>query len=197
MRHTLSPAWKKRIAALLVATLPLGFVSAASAQPASTKASAMAKRVVLVSIPDRKLAILEGDQILATFPVAVGASVSPSPRGEFEIVTRLANPTYYHQGIVIPPGKGNPVGTRWLGLNLKGYGIHGTNAPRSVGHAASHGCIRLRNRDVERLYPMLHVGDVVEIRGQRDEQTLAIFGEPAQPILASLHGQTAAQAGGQ
>ena len=196
MKPSLSQAWKKRIAALLIAALPLGFVSAATAQPVATDASARAKRVVLVSIPDRKLAVLEGDQVIATFAVAVGASVSPSPRGEFEIVNRLANPTYYHEGIVIPPGKGNPVGTRWLGLSVKGYGIHGTNAPRSVGHAASHGCIRLRNRDVERLYPMLHVGDVVEIRGARDEQTMAIFGAPA-PILASVHAPTATQAGGQ
>lgn len=67
------------------------------------------------------------------------------------------------------------MGTRWLGLNVKGYGIHGTNAPQSVGHATSHGCIRLRNRDVEKLYAMLRVGDVVKIRGERDEEIAALF----------------------
>jgi lipoprotein-anchoring transpeptidase ErfK/SrfK len=76
---------------------------------------------------------------------------------------------------VIPAGKDNPVGTRWLGLSQKGYGIHGTNAPKSVGHAASHGCIRLRNRDVERLFTMLQVGDVVQIRGERDDEIAQIF----------------------
>ena len=55
-------------------------------------------RVVLVSIPDRKLAVLEGGNVVATFPVAVGAAWSPSPTGEFQIVSRVANPTYYHRG---------------------------------------------------------------------------------------------------
>jgi len=132
--------------------------------------------VVLVSIPDRKLAVLEDGNVLAYFPVAVGSAVSPSPTGEFEIVNRVANPAYYHEGVVMPAGGDNPVGTRWIGLNVKGYGIHGTNAPRSVGHATSHGCIRLRNRDVERLFAMLRVGDVVEIRSERDEEIGQVFG---------------------
>ena len=134
------------------------------------------KRLVLVSIPDRKLAVLENGEVIARFDVSVGAAVSPSPRGEFEIVSRVANPTYYHEGVVIPAGKGNPVGTRWLGLNEKGYGIHGTNAPSSIGRAASHGCIRLRNHDMEKLFTMLRVGDAVEIRGERDEEIAEIFG---------------------
>jgi L,D-transpeptidase ErfK/SrfK len=132
--------------------------------------------MVLVSIPDRRLAVLESGKVLAYFTVAVGASVSPSPTGEFEIVSRVANPTYYHEGTVMPPGPDNPVGTRWMGLNVKGYGIHGTNASRSVGHATSNGCIRLRNRDVEKLYSMLRVGDVVQIRGDRDDEVAAVFG---------------------
>jgi lipoprotein-anchoring transpeptidase ErfK/SrfK len=137
------------------------------------------RRVVLVSIPDRKLAVIENGNVLATFPIAVGAAVSPSPTGEFQIVSRVANPTYYHRGSVVPSGKDNPVGTRWLGLSQPRYGIHGTNAPRSIGHAASHGCIRLRNRDMERLFTMLRVGDSVEIRGERDEQVAEVFGSAA------------------
>src|SRR6478736_8491802 len=108
-------------------------------------------RVVLVSLVDRQLAVIEDGVVIATFPVAVGADVTPSPTGEFKVVNRVQNPTYYHPGTVIPAGKNNPLGTRWLGLSQKGYGIHGTNAPKSIGHAASHGCIRLRNRDVEKL----------------------------------------------
>jgi lipoprotein-anchoring transpeptidase ErfK/SrfK len=138
------------------------------------------QRVVMVSLADRRLAVLENGKVLAYFPVAVGAEVSPSPTGEFEIVSRVANPTYYHDGVMMAAGSGNPVGTRWMGLNVKGYGIHGTNAPRSVGHASSHGCIRLRNRDVEKLYAMVRVGDVVEIRGERDEEIAAVFGDEAE-----------------
>ena len=129
-----------------------------------------------MSIPDRKLALLQDGVVLMVFPIAVGADASPSPTGQFQIVTRLANPTYYHPGIVIPPGLDNPIGTRWLGLNTKGYGIHGTNVPRSIGEAASHGCIRMRNWDIEQLFRMVKLGDKVEIRGERDEQIAKIFG---------------------
>ena len=153
-------------------------------------------RVVLVSLVDRKLAVVDNGVVIATFQVAVGAKVSPSPTGEFTIVSRVINPTYYHRGTVIPAGKDNPVGTRWVGLTLKGYGIHGTNAPGSIGRAASHGCIRLRNRDMERLFTMLRVGDTVQIRGERDEQVARVFGEPSdQTVVASA--QDAGQSSGQ
>jgi len=156
----------------------------------------LAKRTVLVSIPDRKLAVMDAGTVIATFPVAVGAASSPSPTGEFQIVNRVSNPTYYHSGKVIPAGKDNPLGTRWIGLSQKGYGIHGTNTPRSVGHAASHGCIRLRNRDAEKLFAMLQVGDVVEIRGERDEQIAQIFGSGGDETTVAA-AQGPAQAGGQ
>ncbi|HEV2729899.1 MAG TPA: L,D-transpeptidase, partial [Terriglobales bacterium] len=65
---------------------------------------------------------------------------------------------------------------RWLGLNRNGYGIHGTNEPTSVGKAASHGCIRLRNRDMEQLFRMVSVGDTVQIRAERDDEVAQIFG---------------------
>jgi lipoprotein-anchoring transpeptidase ErfK/SrfK len=148
----------------------------AVAQDPTTAAPPRTTRVVVVSIADRKLAVTEGGNVLAQFQIAVGARVSPSPRGEFTIVTRVANPSYYHGGTVIPTGKDNPVGTRWIGLSKKGYGIHGTNAPGSIGHAASHGCIRLRNRDMEQLFTMLQVGDLVQIHGERDEEVAQIFG---------------------
>src|SRR5208283_2854569 len=141
--------WSKGRTTTKRALLAVLAISLAIPACAQTSGSDLAKRVVLVSLPDRKLAVMEGDDVIATFPIAVGADVSPSPTGEFQIVSRVSNPTYYHPGKVIPTGKDNPLGTRWLGLSQSGYGIHGTNAPKSVGHAASHGCIRLRNRDME------------------------------------------------
>lgn len=147
-------------------------------QKTNTRAqiSPSSRRQILVSIPERKLAVVQDGIVLRTFFVAVGAAVSPSPTGEFEIITRVTNPTYYHPGVVIPAGNDSPIGTRWIGLNRKGYGIHGTNEPRSIGHASSHGCIRLRNRDMEQLFAMVEVGDSVDIRGVDDEFTAAIFG---------------------
>jgi lipoprotein-anchoring transpeptidase ErfK/SrfK len=163
----------------ILALVNLALVAPSSAQTVKLTAVDGADRhtrVVLISIPDRKLAVIEDGEVIATFPVAVGAAASPSPTGDFQIVNRISNPTYYRPGTVIPSGKDNPVGTRWVGLSQKGYGIHGTNAPRSVGYAASHGCIRLRNRDVERLFAMVRTGDLVRIRGQRDEQVAEVFG---------------------
>jgi hypothetical protein len=134
-------------------------------------------RRMVVSIPDRKLALLEDGRLVKVYPVAVGAEVSPSPSGEFQIVQRLENPTYYRPGVVIGPGPDNPLGTRWMGLDLKGFGIHGTNQPTSVGKNASHGCIRLRNRDIEDLFARVRVGDRVSLLTQHKEELTRIFGE--------------------
>lgn len=163
---------------IVALALPL---SAQTAKPAAERPN----RTVLVSVADRKLAVIEDGNVIATFPVAVGAAASPSPMGKFQIVNRVENPTYYRPGTVIASGKDNPVGTRWIGLNQKGYGIHGTNVPTSVGHAVSHGCIRLRNRDVEKLFTMLRVGDAVEIHGERDPQVAQVFGSGADDMTVA------------
>jgi hypothetical protein len=179
------------LGATVVAALP------AAAQTMKGVDSGRVERLVLVSIQDRKLAVLENGTVVAGFSISVGAEDSPSPTGEFKIVNRVSNPAYYHEGVVIPAGRGNPVGTRWIGLSEKGYGIHGTNAPRSIGRAASHGCIRLRNRDMEKLFGMLRVGDVVEIRDERDGQIAKIFGGTAddETVAAAVAGSL--QAGGE
>lgn len=165
-------------ARLSTAAIATGFLVCAA--PASAAADARADapsvtRRVVVSIPDRKLALLENDQVISIYSVAVGAPVSPSPVGTFTIVTRVTNPTYYRPGKVIGPGASNPIGTRWIGLSLKGFGIHGTDEPRSIGFAKSHGCIRLRNRDVEELFERLRAGDVVELHAERTAELARFF----------------------
>jgi hypothetical protein len=142
------------------------------------------QRVLVLSIPDRKLAVTEGNRVLKVYDVAVGKPSTPSPTGELKIINKLVDPTYHHQGKVVPPGKSNPLGNRWMGLSAKGYGIHGTNAQSSVGKAASHGCIRMRKHDVEELFTMVGVGDVVVIHGERDRQVAEIFAGPA--VVAGL-----------
>jgi lipoprotein-anchoring transpeptidase ErfK/SrfK len=148
---------------------------AAAEALAQDKASKPARRIV-VSLPDRKLAVMEAGRVVKIFPTAVGAPKSPSPAGSYTIVLRLANPTWYGKGKIVPPGKSCPIGTRWLGLSVKGYGIHGTNNPASIGHNASHGCIRLRNRDIEELFDMVSLGDEVELIRERTVETAEIFG---------------------
>jgi len=132
-------------------------------------------RFIVISIPDRQLALVDNGQVVRTFPVAVGKDSTPSPNGDFTVVNRTENPTYYHKGKVVKPGKGNPLGNRWMGLSQKGYGIHGTNVPSSIGKAASHGCFRMAKTDVEELFKLVRVGDAVIVRSEHDELVAQVF----------------------
>jgi lipoprotein-anchoring transpeptidase ErfK/SrfK len=145
------------------------------------------ERRIVVSIPDRKLALIQNGQVVKIYSTAVGARTSPTPSGSYTIVQLVPNPTWYGpEGKVVGPGKDNPVGTRWMGLSRKGYGIHGTNQPSSIGRRASHGCVRMRNRDVEDLFARVAVGDAVELRGERDAELARIFGAPEAPAVNTL-----------
>lgn len=156
------------VAALLAAATPHAGAEERAAEPT---------RRIVVSIPDRKLALIENDAIVRVYEVAVGAPESPSPVGTFNVVTRVSNPTYYKPGTVIAAGPANPIGTRWIGLSVKGFGIHGTDNPNSIGHARSHGCIRLRNKDVEHLFARVRAGDIVELHGERTPELAELFSE--------------------
>lgn len=157
---------------------------AAAQQPApdAQVQAAARRRVIVVSLEDHKLALVEDGKVKKIYSVAVGKPSTPSPVGTFTIARRVMNPTYSHDGRVVPPGPNNPVGTRWMGLSIPGYGIHGTNVPSSIGKAASHGCIRMARKDLEELYPMVQVGDTVELIGERNEETAELFGDG--PMLA-------------
>ncbi len=159
------------------------------------------QRALIVSIPDRKIVLLENGVVTRVYPVAVGKPSTPSPAGSFSIVRRVSDPTYSHNGRLVAPGPKNPVGSRWMGLSAKGYGIHGTNEPNSIGKAASHGCIRMGKADIEDLFTRVQVGDAVEIHAQRDGAvTMALGGPITLPPVAMpapavlLAGNTAAPA---
>jgi lipoprotein-anchoring transpeptidase ErfK/SrfK len=163
--------------ALVIAMATAGALTARAEAADAPRATGSVRRIV-VSIPDRKLAVLDdADTVLTVFSVAVGAPATPSPTGTFTIANRIPNPTYYKPGKVIGPGTANPLGTRWIGLSEKGYGIHGTDSPRSIGFAKSHGCIRLRNQDVERLFELVRPGDVVELHADRSPEIAQLFTE--------------------
>ncbi len=136
-------------------------------------------RRLIVNIPARKIALVEDGKVLKVYPVAVGKKSTPSPSGAFHIASHVVNPTYTHEGKVVGPGPSNPVGTRWMSLGFKGYGVHGTNHPESVGRAASHGCIRLRNHDVEELFELVRVGDEVDLIAEPTPEEASLFNEVA------------------
>jgi lipoprotein-anchoring transpeptidase ErfK/SrfK len=164
--------WMTGMMMMVVGTLTSVPVTATEA---ATAVATPTPRRIIVSIPDRRLLVVENGEVLAAFPVAVGAPATPSPAGTFTVISRVTRPTYYRPGKTIAAGAANPVGTRWIGLSLKGYGIHGTNQPGSIGRAKSHGCIRLRNADVERLFEQVRAGDSVELLAERTPEIAQLF----------------------
>ena len=148
-------------------------------------------RRIIVTISERKLALVKDGRVVRVYPVAVGVSASPSPTGRFTIVSRVKSPTWYHPGKVVGPGEANPLSTRWMGLSRHGYGIHGTNAPESIGHAASHGCIRMRTRDAEELFELVRAGDSVEITRDRPAGELALALDGSRALATKSTGPSA------
>lgn len=161
------------------AALAAAATFAAQGQQQAPAPAAQPVRVVVVSLQDRKLALVEDGEVKKIYTVAVGKPSTPSPEGTFTIKRCVANPTYHHGDRTVAPGPMNPVGSRWMGLSKAGYGIHGTNESRSIGKAVSHGCIRMAKVDLEEFYALVSVGDQVQIIGQPNEQTARIFAAPS------------------
>ncbi|MCM8826956.1 MAG: L,D-transpeptidase family protein [Candidatus Omnitrophica bacterium] len=101
--------------------------------------------------------------VLKTYIVSTGKDNS-TPIGTFKIVNKLENPTWFKTGAVVPPGSpDNILGTRWMGLNIIGYGIHGSKDENEIGKQVTQGCVRMYNKDVEELYDIIPLGTEVEI----------------------------------
>ena len=118
---------------------------------------------ILIDKSDNTLTVKNGEQIVKIYPVSSGQD-NASPEGEFTITSKMENPVWFHKGEIVPPGtQKNFLGTRWLGFNLPQYGIHGTVQPQFIGRSVSHGCIRMRNEDVEELFTYTPIGTKVNI----------------------------------
>jgi len=147
---------------------------APSGSPGENKPAA-ANVAIKVDTKTNTLEVHDGEKIIATYPVTVGSSKIASPIGEWKVRRITKMPTFRYDKEMLQhgqrsgnfhllaPGPRNPVGVMWIALNKKGIGIHGTNEPDSIGHAASHGCIRLANWDVVRLATKIKSGDSVSI----------------------------------
>jgi len=110
---------------------------------------------ITINLAKRLLEVYSDEELFKKYRIAVGKSGTPSPIGEWQVVWKDYN-------------WGTGFGTRWMGLNVPWgvYGIHGTNKPWSIGQFASHGCIRMRNKDVEELFEWVPVGTPVRIEGR-------------------------------
>jgi hypothetical protein len=119
---------------------------------------------IVINVPAKRLSLVEGGTLVRAYPIAVGRPWTPTPRGQYRILQKTKDPTWAPRGRkAVPPGPGNPLGRRWMGISPDGYGIHATNEPGSIGLARSHGCIRMRGEDAEDLFDRVVVGTPVEI----------------------------------
>jgi lipoprotein-anchoring transpeptidase ErfK/SrfK len=126
--------------------------------------------VIVIRRGVNQLRYYQGTKLVRTFGVATGQSIYPTPTGTFEIVDKQLNPWWIPPDSAwaagekpIPPGPGNPLGTRWMGLSAPGVGIHGTPDDASIGYSASHGCIRMHIPDAEWVFHHVDLGTPVVI----------------------------------
>jgi len=128
-------------------------------------------KVIVINRSLNRLYLFAATKLVRAFPVATGQSIYPTPPGRWHIVVKWKNPWWYPptqdswaRGLKpVPPGPSNPLGTRWMGLDAPGVGIHGTDEPTSIGYSASHGCIRMQVPDAEWLFDHVDVGTTVYI----------------------------------
>jgi lipoprotein-anchoring transpeptidase ErfK/SrfK len=126
--------------------------------------------VIVIRRNSNKLFLYNGVHYRRLFMVATGQHQYPTPLGRFSIIVKWKNPWWYPPDspwasgqAPIPPGSGNPLGTRWMGLSAPGVGIHGTPSDGSIGYSVSHGCIRMHISQAEWLFNNVEVGTTVFI----------------------------------
>lgn len=118
---------------------------------------------VIVDKSQNTLTLKQGEEVLKVYRCATGSG-GITPAGNFHIVNRIVDPPWYSPQGVIPQGDPrNILGSRWLGFDVPGYGIHGTTDPTSIGKSVTQGCIRLANSDVEEIFTFLPEGTPVTI----------------------------------
>ncbi|MUG93103.1 L,D-transpeptidase family protein [Scytonema sp. UIC 10036] len=122
-----------------------------------------------INLRQRQVTVYQGKNLIKSYPVAVGRRGWETPVGNFRVRDMLVNPTWIHPktGKAIPGGDAkNPLGNYWIGFWTNGkdwVGFHGTPNPESVGTAASHGCIRMYNQDIEELFKLVNIGTPVTV----------------------------------
>ena len=138
---------------------------------------------ILINLREFALILERPGQEPLSWSIASGSPAHPTPTGSFVIAEKVLNPTWLppksdwaKDAEPIPPGPDNPLGTRWLGFDRGGVGIHGTNAPWSVGSASSHGCMRMVTPQVEKLFELVDIGTpVIVYSGYESDPTLSHY----------------------
>lgn len=120
---------------------------------------------ILINLAEYRLYYIwkEGGQLrVRIYPIGIGREGWSTPVGKFHVHSVVKDPVWMvpksiqaerpDQPVAVPPGPDNPLGGYWIGLSIKGYGIHGTTKPLGVGRNVSHGCIRLYPHDIKDLF---------------------------------------------
>ena len=144
---------------------------AVSAKPLAPKVTEKSiGPVIVIRRGSNRLTLYNGQRPVRQFAVATGQTIYPTPLGRFQIVVKWKNPWWYPPADPwakgekpTPPGPGNPLGTRWMGISSPGVGIHGTPEDGSIGYSLSHGCIRMHIPQAEWLFNHVDVGTPVYI----------------------------------
>lgn len=144
---------------------------------------------LIINLPSRTIGLYSQDICLKEYPVAIGKPSTPTPLGSFNVFYKEVNPTWYPVpgGDFVPSGPENPLGYRWMGF-FTTYGIHGTNAPWSIGEAVSNGCVRMQEADVEELFELVPIGTPVYITYDRCKVRLDANGEVSVGIYPDVYG---------
>jgi lipoprotein-anchoring transpeptidase ErfK/SrfK len=123
---------------------------------------------LVLKLGQRQVYVYRGEKVLAKYPVAIGRPSAPTPTGSFQVFEMVVNPAWQSPwtGEVEAPGPDGSLGLRWIGFTrLSGgvIGFHGTPNVASIGRAVSHGCVRMRNEDVVKLFAQIKVGTPVRV----------------------------------
>jgi lipoprotein-anchoring transpeptidase ErfK/SrfK len=118
---------------------------------------------IVVDKSQNTLTLKSEEEVVKIYPVSTGKD-NITPVGTFKILSKIINPPWFSGGKVILPGDPkNILGSRWMGLTAKSYGIHGTTDDASIGSQCTQGCVRMHNKDVEELYDIVPIGTEVTI----------------------------------
>jgi lipoprotein-anchoring transpeptidase ErfK/SrfK len=128
--------------------------------------SSMQQVRLVVRLRKRRVDVYKNRVLQISYPVAVGQPGWETPKGKFQVIEMQKNPGWTHPLTqkVVPPGRDNPLGERWIAFWTDGnnyIGFHGTPDRRSIGKAASHGCVRMYNEHVRELYQLVKPGTPV------------------------------------
>lgn len=123
---------------------------------------------LVIKLSDRRVYLYRDNLLATSYPVAIGKAGWETPVGSYKVIEMQRNPSWQHPwtGKIVPPGANNPLGARWIGFWTDGknfIGFHGTPQEKLIGQAVSHGCVRMKNKDILDLYAQVDIGTPVTV----------------------------------